>query len=528
MPTTETQVQENRRRSLWRFKFLRGSALDTITTRFLLLFLFAMVIPLFSLILFSTSLLNGQIAQDQQEQLRLTDEAFLALWELAPPKPQDSDNFLKTFYKKHSSMQVETWLLRDPVEATNPQWLGHYRNIPHDLVMPDQQMQILQQLNNQELGSPVLLNMPKGRQVFALQRLTDSPVGLLRVIHMTPAQREEQQQVFFSGIYIITVVGLFLAILLAMLGGRPITQPLINLIKQANAMKMDTLNETEEVSVHGVYEINQLNQSFNRMLQRLRQTHRLKDEFVATLTHDLKVPLLAEKQTLTYLTKGTYGALTPDQHEVIEAIRLSNLSSLDLVKGLLEVYRYDAGQATLNPSMVDLRQLMSETVQELKSLAMDKQIELDVDIRDGDSHAQVDRIEIKRALHNLISNAVTNTPRHGKVSLRLQRAETLGTVLDKLTDLELCTLTESLETKDQVLISVEDSGIGFSKEDLPHLFTRFRANRGRNPMSTGLGLYNCYQVVQAHGGVLWVESTEGEGSAVSLMIPIQNKGDENA
>ncbi len=517
--------QQERRRSFWRLRVLRGSALDTITTRFLLLFLFAMVIPLFSLILFATTLLNEQIGQEQQQQLRIADEAFGALWDIRPQRNESGERYLQEFYKKHGSVQAETWLLKEPVNPTAPQWIGRYRNLPQDQVPEGQRGLLLRQLNNSEMARPTIINLPDERQIFVLQRLVPGfDQKPLRVIHMLPAKREEKQSFFFSGIYMITVCGIFVAILLAMVGGRPVTQPLIHLIQQANAIKTDTLQETEEMTVHGVYEINQLNKAFNRMLDRLRQTNRLKDEFVATLTHDLKVPLLAEKQTLTYLSKGTYGPLSPDQQEIIEAIRLSNSSSLDLVKGLLEVYRYDAGQATLKPSLVDLRQLMTETVQELKALAMDKQIALEVAIGDGDSHALVDRLEIKRTLQNLISNAVTNTPRHGHVRCRLQRAEELGReTLQKLTDLELCTLTDALSTQNQVLISVEDSGIGFSKEDLPHLFTRFRANRGRNPMSTGLGLYNCYQVVQAHGGVLWVESTEGEGSAVSLMIPVHGE-----
>lgn len=72
------------------------------------------------------------------------------------------------------------------------------------------------------------------------------------------------------------------------------------------------------------------------------------------------------------------------------------------------------------------------------------------------------------------------------------------------------------------MVTIQDSGLGFSNKDLAALFKQFAANKSRNPMSIGLGLYNCHQVLKAHQSVVWVESTEGEGSLVSFILP-QNK-----
>jgi signal transduction histidine kinase len=131
-----------------------------------------------------------------------------------------------------------------------------------------------------------------------------------------------------------------------------------------------------------------------------------------------------------------------------------------------------------------------------------------------------DRLEIKRVLHNLMSNAIINNPIHGSIQCRITNAKHYGSnTIYKVSSFQYTTLKHPLNLGDRLLVLIQDSGIGFSNDDLSSLFKQFAASKGRNPMSIGLGLYNCYQVLQAHNSILWVESTEGEGSLVSFALP---------
>ena len=259
------------------------------------------------------------------------------------------------------------------------------------------------------------------------------------------------------------------------------------------------------------------------MFERLRDEQKMKDEFVATLTHDLKVPMIAEKQTLAYMSKKTYGPLTDTQEDVLEGLITSNDSCLSLVNGILQVYRYESGQMTLMTEHVAIDVLIDEVLAELKPLADEKNIEIMAqhNLSEGRSGVHADRLEVKRVLHNLISNAITNTTRGGKITCRTADASGWGQdAIYKVSQFQYTTLKSPLSLEGRILVSIEDTGIGFSPEDIPNLFKQFAVGKGRNPMSIGLGLYNCYQVVQAHNGSLWVETSEGEGSAVCFLLPV--------
>jgi signal transduction histidine kinase len=159
----------------------------------------------------------------------------------------------------------------------------------------------------------------------------------------------------------------------------------------------------------------------------------------------------------------------------------------------------------------------------LQNLALEKSIALkinnDFGEQDGDAIVYADRLEIKRVLHNLVSNAITNTPPHGSISCRITDEAYFGNnTVYKVGTLQYTTLKYPVKLSERLLVVIQDSGVGFSNEDLPVLFKQFAASRGRNPMSIGLGLYNCHQVVQAHNGALWVETTEGEGSMVCFVL----------
>lgn len=598
---------------------LSPAALDTITTRFLLLFLFLLTIPLGALIVFTVSMLANHLDSTTQSQINLSQNLFseamgntrdtlrllssqmkedpnkrclrshhlLCLTlipqqnriELSSDGPTDLSGFRKQnrdlqasynqnldgkdflarlnhqlfliqkdnepspsgverlygipldnalldrIYQRQNSLQTEIWILNeDTTEAsTAPSWLAR----SHPKLKPQLAMDLLTALqkNQPEQNSNFLVKLPQGSYQIAQEYLysLDSQ-KIARVVHILPlAQSQLLLNNYYLGLYIIVVASLIFSVLLAMIAGRTITQPLLKLVNQVNTLSRENvMKEGDRAPVSGVHEIRQLGEAFNRMILRLRQEHKMKDEFVATLTHDLKVPLLAEKQTLAYFLSETYGTLNEEQTEILEILRASNRSCLSLVNGLLEVYRYDSGEVSLVLEPVNIVNLLDTTVGELSSLAKEKSIQLQVkcDIRDiEESLVYADPLEIKRVLHNLISNAITNTPVHGKIECKITDAANYGNeTVYKVSSFQHTTLRYPVKLADKALITIQDSGVGFTSDDLSHLFKQFAASKGRNPMSIGLGLYNCHQVLQAHNNALWVESTEGEGSAVSFTL----------
>lgn len=562
--------------------------LDTITTRFFMLFLFILVIPLFTVILFTTTLIENYQNKVAQDKLQFADQLIqtalservdalnaalserssiqavqaycrshpdsLCRLEDVPAFDDKSgfavhedrlyavvlryvqerrimigqpvrDIFLNRLIRQHPNLRVGAWLVasdrahRDTGSKVLAATVNTAEAIP---VAP-----LLEAVDPMEQSTPLTLR--DNRRLFkvyqrVLYGMDHQPVA--RVVVVLPLKGEEElRRNYYGGIYLITMAGILFSVALAMVAGRPITQPLIRLVKQVNTLSRSNLGQ-ERVNVKGVYEINQLNRAFNRMLDRLHQEQKLKDEFVAALTHDLKVPLLAEKQTLAYLDKEIYGPLSDEQKEVVEVLRSSNASCLAMVTGLLEVYRYESGNMVLRPEPVDLMSLLQEAVQELGPLAEEKAIALKIEggTGEGPVYAYADPIEIKRVFHNLISNAVINTARHGTITCRIETADSFGgeggqTSVENVSGFSRTTLRHAVSLEGRVLVSVQDSGIGFSTDDLEQLFTRFAASKGRNPLSMGLGLYNCHQVVSAHHGMLWVETTEGEGSAVNFVLP---------
>jgi signal transduction histidine kinase len=347
-----------------------------------------------------------------------------------------------------------------------------------------------------------------------------------RLLESTPSLLQQ----FTSGAIPLAFIALMLSVGIAFWAARTITQPLYALMHTVKQLRFDNNKGYQPIleallNVKGVSEIRQLSNAFTHMLLRLKDEEQLRNDFTATLTHDLKVPLLAEKQTLIYFTQGTYGPITATQNDVLGALQSANNDSLALVNGLLEVTRYSHGNVHLLQQCVDLPAMLNAVIQTLEPLIRDKHQHISTNYHTN-GQVWADPLELKRVVTNLLGNAITNTPHYGQLQIAIYGPNQLpqGHRLSngQLSQLTLCEhsslLTPITLRPQHVLLSVQDNGIGFSLQNINQLFHQFSANKGRNPLSTGLGLYNAYQVLQAHGGQLWIESTEGQGSAINCLL----------
>ena len=321
-------------------------------------------------------------------------------------------------------------------------------------------------------------------------------------------------------ISLISVISLIVAIVIAALFARTITTPILKLVIAAKSIASGYLHQ--RVNIKGNDEMAQLSATFNQMADNLQNQEQLRDNFVATLTHDLKVPMLAENQTISYLLKEAYGPITEEQKDVLELIKSTNNSSLEMVSTLLEVYRYDSGNTNLIKSEFDIVKLVKDSIDQIKSLAQDKKIVISLDSNKDNIHIIADEREIKRVLHNLISNAITNGIHRGRIICSIKLIEDKKAIYNPKTGMdEYTTLIKPISISNSVLVSVKDDGIGITREDIQELFKRFSLSKGRKPAGTGLGLYYTHQVITKHKGYVWVETAEGKGATFKFTLPVQ-------
>ncbi|MFA7658945.1 MAG: ATP-binding protein [Candidatus Gastranaerophilaceae bacterium] len=235
-----------------------------------------------------------------------------------------------------------------------------------------------------------------------------------------------------------------------------------------------------------------------------KEMERLRDDFVATLTHDLRTPLLAAIQTLKFFLDGSLGKLEEKQKVLLSTMQKSNEDLLGLVNALLEVYKYEAGKLNLCKTNFLLKDLITQCFKELEPLAKNKNIEFSLKFDFGDDLTiNADRGEIRRVITNLCGNAINYTNLGGKIDIEVK------------------------EQAGDVIFSVADNGNGIPAEDIPHLFKRFsQGTSKKRSTGTGLGLYLSRQIIEAHGGKIWLESKVNKGSEFSFLLTGVRVGDK--
>ena len=226
-----------------------------------------------------------------------------------------------------------------------------------------------------------------------------------------------------------------------------------------------------------------------------KKADRLRDDFIATLTHDLRTPLLAAIQTLKFFLDGAVGELDERQKLLLSTMQKSNEDLLGLVNALLEVYKYDAEKLVLNKTDFAIYELAKQVYDELKPLSDNKKIDFSIDCVDKDIVITADRSELRRVICNLCGNAISYTPEEGKVVITIKQ-----------------------EVKD-LIFSVSDTGCGIPSEDIPNMFQRFsQGTTKKRSAGTGLGLYLSRQIIESHGGKIWLESKVNKGSEFSFIL----------
>ncbi len=238
------------------------------------------------------------------------------------------------------------------------------------------------------------------------------------------------------------------------------------------------------------------------------EVDRLKSEFVATVSHELRTPMTSIKGYVDILLMGAAGAFNENQVHFLQIVK-QNAERLNiLVNDLLDISRIEAGRITLTPQAINLRDVAEDVIADVlrRSQQDNKPMALSLDAPRSLPRVLGDTERVRQIISNLVDNAYHYTPENGTIKVHIQPSE----------------------NNKELQVDVEDNGVGIALEDQPRIFERFY--RGEHPLvlatpGTGLGLAIVRQLVEMHGGRIWLNSRgiPGEGSTFSFTLPAQRK-----
>ena len=309
------------------------------------------------------------------------------------------------------------------------------------------------------------------------------------------------QNISRTFVYYFLVIS-FLVLAISLLVSGTITKPIKVLHNGIRRMAQGRLDE--RVHITGRDEVAQLGEAFNTMAERLESLDQARNEFVANASHELRTPLSAVK-VLSQSLQHSGENLPPIYMEFLQDIG-DEIDRLDnIVEDLLTLVQLDVPETKVTREDVDLSDIVGRIISQLKPLALEKQIEVNVS-KDETCPYYGDGDKLYQVFFNLIHNAIKYTPQEGTIWVTVACDEY------------------------EASISVRDTGIGMDPGEIPHIFDRFyRVDKARSRATggTGLGLSIAHKIVTLHGGRIEVSSESGEGSTFTVVLPIQGGDTQN-
>ena len=276
-------------------------------------------------------------------------------------------------------------------------------------------------------------------------------------------------------------------------------------IKRAMSARMH-MATVEEAS----RELTEKNRRLGQMVERLQEADRVKSNFLATVSHELRTPLTSVIGYSEMLLEGIAGELNDEQREYVRTVMEKGDQLLQLITGILDISRMEAGEMRIDKSPFDLDEVVSVALSTVAPHARRKKLMMACSVPPAVPLVLGDRDKIRQVLLNLLGNAIKFTPEGGKVEV----SASVGPLLPA------ATVGDGARG---VRISVRDSGIGVPPEHQKRVFDPFFQvdnTSTREYGGTGLGLSIVKRLVEAHGGAVWVESEQGRGSTFSFTVPL--------
>ena len=236
----------------------------------------------------------------------------------------------------------------------------------------------------------------------------------------------------------------------------------------------------------------------NEYIEKEKQTQNIKQDFISSLAHDLKVPIIAQDNTYDLFLNGNFGELSELQKSAIKNLKISNNDLKNLVLDLLDAHKLDKQELQPKIKEINLNSLINEVIEQNKSILTIQNKEI-IFKQNCETIYPLDSFLIKRVLNNLISNAIFYGKNSKNITLTLDKKQT------------------------EVIISVSDEGDGIKEKDINNIFKKYYTSAKKySNIGVGLGLYIANKIVVAHNGSLIAKNNKDKGATFSIVLPYKN------
>ncbi len=270
--------------------------------------------------------------------------------------------------------------------------------------------------------------------------------------------------------------------------------------KKSAEAKAKELGDFAFATLNILEDVEETSRRLEKAYKELKSLDKMKDEFLSMTSHELKTPLTSMISFTQLMLDEKLGKLTEEQGEALGIISDDIKRLRNSVEKVVEISRIDSGRMKLNLKNLRAEDLIQRAVKNMLLTATQKQIVITQKI-DKLPLVRADEGYLDMVITNLLDNAIKFTPKRGEVTIEAERGD------------------------GHVLVKVKDTGVGIAPENVPQLFAKFfQANHSTS--GSGLGLYICKTIVEAHGGKIWAESQPPNGSTFYFTLPLVKHAEE--
>jgi signal transduction histidine kinase len=336
----------------------------------------------------------------------------------------------------------------------------------------------------------------KNKNFLEIHNSKDELIGSLALTIQDIRQKEiENTQILFFAIHFFLMLTALAA--LSYFFQVRIVRPLNEVEERCHDVA--DFKPTSLISLKGLKgEIKDFIQSFNSMLSSLDKAKKERDSFIATLSHDLKTPLIAQVRALE-LIEQSVSSSDPEIRKILRGLKLNNETLLQFVKLLLDSYKFESKGLQLKIEEVDLVKLVIKTVNELEPLIQNKDIKFKQEYLIESLILRADTVQLQRVFFNIISNSIENIPNQSMLRIKV------------------------FNNKSKAFIVIHDNGPGIPEEEHERIFDKYHSVASKTKkIGTGLGLYISKLITNAHEGNIILESQPGKGTSFIIELPLDN------
>ena len=234
----------------------------------------------------------------------------------------------------------------------------------------------------------------------------------------------------------------------------------------------------------------------NEYIEKEKQSQSLKQDFISSLAHDLKVPIIAQDNTYDLLLNGNFGEINDTQKDVIKNLKVSNNDLKNLIIDLLDAHKLDKQELKPELENIDIVKLIQEVISQNQSILTIQNKKINFNSQFDEVFCLADSFLIKRVLTNLISNAIFYSKNSENIYINLNKH------------------------KKNIEISIIDEGKGIKEEEIKKIFKKYYSSTKKySNIGIGLGLYIANKIMLSHGGKIVAKNNEGKGACFTVVLP---------